>query len=157
MTLSTDIYVLDKVDPMEVFNYCNSELLHVDNPRFSDEESSWSKGTRRIMNAPGQGLNAWLSVSASLEGGPLHPEDVWETEDLEEPYLMSPKSYLTVNFDTGYSYSDEFGGCETLHRRYIENLYDYFAEKGIKIKWRDEFTGEIHDGLDGLDGFGFFS
>lgn len=158
MTLSTDIYVLDKIDPMEVFNYCNTELLGVTEPRFSDGESTWDKGTRRIMNAPGQGLNAWLTVSASLDGSPLHREDVYEDDDdLEDgPYLMSPKTYLTINFDTGYSYKDEYGGCETLHRRYIENLHDWLSEKGIAIRWRDEFTGDIHDGLNGLKGFGFY-
>jgi hypothetical protein len=160
MTLSTDIYLTGNVDPHEVFDFCN-KLIGADNPVFTDEESDYGPtGRRRIMNAPGQGFPAWLSVSYR-KGGPLAAEDVWvedgdiSTEDGSVYRWLDQKACtVEINFDTGYSYRDEFGGCSDLHGRYITMINLWAEERGIALEWQNEFSGEYFKGTDGLREFG---
>lgn len=167
MTLSTDIYILDPVDPMEVFNFVNKYLLKQDNPSFKHEPQSryikkdhgdWTEvedpEIMDLSNEIGQGFDAWF-LSKYRKNGPLYAEDQYDDdEDLEKPYLISPACFMSLDFDTAYGFRSEFGGCAQLHSRYIVALHDWLATKNVRIKWRNEFTGEIFDGLDGLDGFG---
>lgn len=154
MTLSTNIYILDEVDPHEVFNYCNSNLLKASDPRTEDKNDKWSEdGVMTLMNLPGQGLPAWLISHYREDGSPLYSEDQYDDDGSEEPYLMHPACYMYLDFDTAYGYSDEYGGCSTLHARYIVDLFNMLREKGVRIKWQNEFTGEYFDGIDGLEEF----
>ena len=166
MTLSTNIYILDPVDPMEVFNFVNKYLLKVENPRFNhapatsyqkDEKGEWNEvedpEIMDLSNNVGQGFDAWF-ISKYRKNGPLYTEDqIDDDEDYVEPYLMDPACFMKLDFDTAYGYSDKLGGCSQLHSRYIVALHDWLATKGVRIKWQNEFTGEYHDGLDGLDEF----
>lgn len=163
MTLSTDIYILDPVDPKEVFDFCNKYLLKVTDPLIDHKpDTTWSRDTgwvddpevMDLSNRIGQGFDAWL-LTKYRKNGPLYSEDQYDDdEDREEPYLLSPACFMKLDFDTAYGYRSEFGGCAQLHSRYIVALHDWLETKGVRIKWRNEFTGEIFDGLDGLDGFG---
>lgn len=158
MTLSTDIYILDPVDPMEVFNFVNKYLLKVTNPEVDHKpDTKWDRETREWVDDPeimdlsnrvGQGFDAWL-LTKYRKGGPLYAEDVHDDD-----YFVAPACYMKLDFDTAYGYRSEFGGCAQLHSRYIVALHDWLATKNVRIKWRNEFTGEIFDGLDGLDSFG---
>lgn len=152
MTLSTDIYLTGPVDAKEVFDFCNEQLLGTTEPRYKHEESSWSAGEWQYMNEPGQGFNAWLWVHYRKDG-PLASEDVWE-QDEDYRYLATKACTVKVNFDTAYGYNDEFGGCSSLHARYIRALIQYAEEHGATLEWKNEFTDEIFKGTDGLDSFG---
>lgn len=151
MTLSTDIYLTGPVDAKTVFDFCN-ELMGSTSARFSNEESSWSKGQWSYMNEPGQGFNAWMGVYYSPDG-PLASEDIWETDD-DYRYLAQKACTVKVNFDTAYGYRDDFGGCADLHGRYIVALNRWAEDHGATLEWQNEFTGEYFKGLDGLSDFG---
>ena len=76
MTLSTNIYILDKINPLEVFLYCQSLLTPYDADRrgpdrqawTDDQDPTWQAGERviepdnawTIGNEPHQDLPAWL-------------------------------------------------------------------------------------------------
>lgn len=163
MTLDTRIFILDKVDPHEVFNFCN-DLLGAKNPRFKEGPSDWDtdKEVIHLDNEPGQGFPAWLMTKYRAEGKPLYEKDVTML-DMDPDYyaeiesdgsrIFKPACFMEISFDTAYSYQDEFGGCSTLHARYIVDLYNFLLEKGVRIKWQDEFSGAIHEGVDGIEEF----
>lgn len=163
MTLDTRIFILDPVDPQEVFDFCNG-LLGAKNPRFKEGPSDWDtdKEVIHLDNEPGQGFPAWLMTKYRAEGTPLYSEDMtkrdsdpeyYDEEDEDGKDLYRPACFMELSFDTAYGYQDEFGGCTTLHARYIVDLYNFLLEKGVRIKWQDEFTGDIHDGIHGIEDF----
>lgn len=152
MTLSTNIYLTGNVDAREVFDFCN-KLIGAEKPRFTNEESQWVPGMWVLMNAPGQGYPAWLSVTYRKDG-PLATQDVWVTEEDGYRFLDQKACSVEVNFDTGYSYRDEFGGSSDLHGRYITMLNLWAEERGIELGWKNEFSGEYFKGTDGLQDFG---
>jgi hypothetical protein len=155
MTLSTNIYILDPVDPLEVFNFVNKYLLNAENPRFKHEPYKWGNDPEimTLSNEGGQGFDAWF-MSKYRKGGPLYTEDQIDEEDYDEPYLTDPACFMKLDFDTAYGYNvPGIGGCSQLHSRYIVALHAWLAAKGVRIKWQNEFTGEYHDGLDGLEEF----
>jgi hypothetical protein len=151
MTLSTDIYLTGNVNAREVFDFCN-KLIGAQDPNFLNEVSNWRDGQWSYMNEPGQGFPAWLSVYYRMDG-PLAAEDVW-TEDDGERWLDQKACTVKVNFDTGYFYRDEFGGCSDLHGRYITMLNLWAEERHIDLEWRNEYSGEYFEGTDGLKDFG---
>jgi len=160
MTLSTNIYILDPVDPHEVFNFINENLLKVENPRTKEGPSEWydDKEVIHLVNEVGQGFDAWLMTQYRAGDKPLYAEDQYDdySSEGEEPdlHLVTPACYMSIDFDTAYGYQSPVGGCADLHSLYIVALHDWLAEKGVRIKWQNEFTGEYFDGLDGLEDFG---
>lgn len=170
MTLNTTIYILDPVNPHDVFNFGNFLLGNgenvyrpggsLGNVRYSEvKNSEWSEpGVVNIYNNIGQGFPAILDCSYR-EDAPLWEEDTYDVEDLSEygggisSYLISPACYMSLSFDTGYGYRDDLGGASNLHARYLVDLYKWLQKKNVRIRWQNEFTGEIHDGIDGLDKF----
>lgn len=154
MTLNTNIYILDPVDPQEVFNFCNKALLKASNPRFKHEPDTWEEDPEimDLSNEGGQGFPAWLCTKYRKGGMPLYAEDHYDSwGDGEDPYLASPACFMALDFDTAYGYRDEYGGCSDLHGRYIVALYNWLKEKSVRIKWMNEYTGDIYEGIDGLD------
>jgi hypothetical protein len=172
VTLDTRIYVLDKVDPHEVFSFCRDLLGATQQHAFDDQQdSTWRKGESlveaanpwTISNNPGQGLRAWLMLHYR-PGAPLrtadqaaaHDEDCnlpendlyteeWGPCDGDHTYRRA--NWLTVSFDTAYGYSDDRGyGCGDLHAEYIAKLGQWLDAKGVRWEWQNEFTGEIHRG-----------
>lgn len=150
MTLSTNVYLTGTVDAKTVFDFCN-DLMGADFARFSNEKSHYGSGWH-YMNEPGQGFNAWLSVYYNPDGQ-LSEKDVW-IEDDGDRWLDQKACTVMVNFDTGYAYRDDFGGCADLHGRYIVALNRWAEDHGATLEWQNEFTGEYFKGLDGLADFG---
>lgn len=166
MTLSTDIYVLDEMDPMVIFEKCRELVGATDENPFEDKEGYGEDGGRIIHNLPGQGLPAWLTVY-------YRPDAPYVTDEIaakqraanHETYCVKYDecdcsdgtyivNYLTINFDTAYGYSDELGrGCAHLHASYILTIGRWLDLLGIKWKWENEFTGEVHEGYDALEEF----
>lgn len=154
MTLSTDIYIIDEVDPHKVFDFCNKVLLGTNTPITTEGPSKWDNDQEviHLNNEPGQGLDAWLMAKYRKGGLPLYTEDEYDSYE-DESWMVSPACYMKLDFDTAYGYQDEYGGCENLHGRYIVALYNWLLEQNVRMKWKNEFTGEIYDGMDGLESF----
>lgn len=171
MTLSTNIFILDPVDPVKVFDFVNTYLLKATNPRFEHEHiTNYVKGddgewtqvpdpeVMSLSNDLGQGFDAWFMSRYRAEGKPLYAEDHYEDWACEgedpDMHLVYPACFMRLDFDTAYGYSvPGIGGCSDLHARYITALHDWLEPQGIRIKWENEFTGEVFEGLDGLEEF----
>ena len=161
MTLSTEIYVLEPVDVRELFAECQRLLAAADEipdrPQKSKEGGSWrGDGSARLLeNLVGQGLPAWLMVHYR-EDGPLvtaeqaaeHDEDC--SEECTGKYHDQP-CHLLIDIDTAYSYRSARGGCGDLHAWYIAELSKWLAARNVPFRWQNEFTGDVYDGLAGLD------
>ena len=175
MTLDTRIFVLDKVDPQETFRFCRELLGATDRHTFSDEQdSTWRKGESfveptnpwTISNNPGQGLPAWLMLYYRPDAPLRTPEQAAEHDEdcnLPENSIYVEEwgpcdgghhrraCWLTVSFDTAYSYKDERGyGCGDLHAEYVSRLGQWLDAKGVRWEWENEFTGEVHTGYSKL-------
>ena len=159
MTLSTYVYVQDRVDIGQVFAKCNQLIGADEGVRFSDSESWQGGGARTLANEPGQGLCAWLLVTYR-PGSPLTtPQEAGQHLEDCEPDCDGADHYdracwLQVNFDTAYSYSGPDGGCGDLHARVVAELGQWLDERGARWEWRNEFTGEVHQGYDSLTDLG---
>jgi hypothetical protein len=177
VTLSTDIYALDKVDPHEVFRFCQGLLTKYDERPGTSEQISDDYQDRSYVGVPGienfvakpenpwtiangvgQGLPAWLLLHYR-PGAPLRVTTDECTEDCDsEPdedgyqYHYHPEAcWLRVNFDTTYSYKDSAGrGCGDLHALLVAELGEWLTARGVRWKWRNEFTGEVHEGAEKL-------
>lgn len=175
MTLDSRIFVLDEVDPRDVFNFCRNLIGATDRHTFTDEQDkTWRKGESfvepenpwTISNDPGQGLPAWLMLYYRPDAPLRTPEQAAEhDEDCNLPenavYVAEwgpcggkhhrRACWLTVSFDTAYSYTDERGyGCGDLHAEYIAKLGQWLDAKGVRWEWQNEFTGEVHTGYSDL-------
>lgn len=149
MTLDTHAYVLDRVDHGEVFRAARALVGATEATRFTDE-ASYRDGVRTLMNAPGQGLCAWLDVEYR-PGAPLwteedarrHDEDCEDDCRRERHGLVTP-CWLAVSFDTAYGYRGENGeGCGGLHARLLLELGGWLDRRGLRWSWMNEFTGEV--------------
>lgn len=155
MSRETSIYLMQKTDIQELFDFCNS-LMGAVNPQYTSTQNE--AGYISYRNAWDQGLPAALSVLTHADHDvneepyydELYEEDYAECDD-PEPTMLEPACAMTISFDTTFGYRDEFGGADSLHGRYIIALHNWLSEKGIAIKWREEYTREIHDGLDNID------
>lgn len=151
MTLNTHIYAHGRADHREVFAKGNQLIGAHEGIRFRD-----SDGT--IMNEPDQGLPGWLMVEYR-DGAPLRTEDdaalcdTYCDPDCDGEY-HDVACYLEISLDTAYSYKDKLGGCGDMHARFVAALGAWLDGKGIRWSWKNEFTGEVHDGADGLGELG---
>ena len=176
MTLSTDVYILDEVDPQEVFRFCQGMLTKYDEPRHltpelqqvrNEQDTSYT-GTPGVFevcpenpwsrdNAPDQGLPAWL-LTAYRPDGPLRAEASGHDEDCDEDCsgnYHDRACWMSIDFDTAYSYHDIRGwSCGELHAALVSELGAWLTARGVRWEWRNEFTGEVHTGPDGLTELG---
>lgn len=159
MTLSTDVYILDAVPAAEVFAFAAGllgERPDGEPYEWADEvDNYWGDNPdgRRIMGRPDQGLPAWLTVHYKAGGVPLATaaDEAVCTEDCDVDGHCghAHESWVTVNWDTAYGYSDAEGrNCTTLHAHYIVELVGWLALRGARVRWRNEYTNEVHDGAD---------
>jgi len=168
MTLDTRIYVQGPVDYREVFVKCNQLIGAHEGINFTDEPiPGWENGERKrgpedgewfIWNAPNQGLCALMEVSYR-KGGALrapggHSRYCEPEADGCDGRSCAPACWLEVSFDTAYGYSGPDGGCSDLHARLVAEFGRWLDGKGIRWSWRNEFTGEIHQGYEGLPDLG---
>lgn len=150
MTLDTYAYVLDPADHNEIFREAQALVGATEATRVTDKASYRGNGGRTLMNAPGQGLCAWLGVEYR-PGAPLwaeedarrHDEDCDEDCARERHGVLVP-CWLAVSFDTAYGYREENGeGCGGLHARLLLELGGWLDERGLRWCWRNELTGEV--------------
>lgn len=157
MTLATEVFLSGDIDGREVFAYAQHLLALYDKQKRPASEQKTrafegpdSEGVAQLSNRIGQGLPAILDVKFRTDGSPLRAEDIPETEGSDWEY---PKCSVEVRFDTGYGYSDSLGGCSHLHARFICALQDWVTERDGSLAWRNEYTGDVHQGLDGISEF----
>jgi hypothetical protein len=172
MTLNTLVYAMDRVRPLDVFAKCSDLIGAPAATRFTNEpEPTWRDGERTIepgspwllSNSPGQGLCAWMDVRY-LPDEPLRtPDQAAECDTYCDPDCSEaehdPACWLWVSFDTSYSCRDDEGrGCGDLHASLVADLGNWLDGRGVRWRWRNEFSGEVHEGYDRLidlctDGF----
>jgi hypothetical protein len=168
MTLNTHVRVHQWTDPEELHAWFNDHLLLgyerlMGNTVRANAPVLIEREPGQIMNAPGQGFQAWLWTYFSSPDGPLTdnvydlvPGDERYDEWDAKHYSAIPTAHVSLSFDTAYGYRGPGGvGCGDLHTMYIEALEaEFFTPRGLTFSWQNEFTGEWHEGLDGLDGLG---
>ena len=151
MTLDTRIYVLDKIDYREVFIKCNQLIGADEGTRFTDTGNS-------LWNAPGQGLCALLDVTSGgdvplVQAGEHSRYCDGEADECSTP--CGTPCWLEVSFDTAYGYRGDNGErCGDLHARLVAELGQWLDTKGLRWRWRNEFTGQVFDRYDGLTELG---
>jgi hypothetical protein len=151
VTLSTYVYVKDRVDHRAMFTRCNQLIGADEGTKFREDDDS-------IHNLPDQGLCAWLLIyhghgepHTTPEAAARHDEDCEPDCDGDH---YDRACWARVNFDTTYSYSGPDGGCGDLHARLVAELGAWLDERGIDWEWRNEFTGQVHQRYDGLTELG---
>jgi hypothetical protein len=149
MTLDTQVYVHDEIDPHEVFHKVRALLGATDAHPYTDSDSD-IYGCRIIGNEIGIGLPALMHV-AYRDGIPLRAtddgHDKWCDEDCSGTWHKRA-AWLEVDLDTGYGYSDAHGGCGSLHARLVARLGAWLDARGVRWSWQNEFTGETFGGED---------
>lgn len=148
MTLDTRIYVHGRVDYRQVFDAVNQLLGATEMTRFDVRPDS-------VGNLPGQGLPAWLIVYCDPSGmSPHRPAGqhgvycAGEEDGCMEPCAVP--CWLEVSVDTAYGYWGPEGGCGGLHAWIITELGEWLDSRGLKWSWRNEFTGDVYQGTEGL-------
>lgn len=137
----------------------------------NEQDKTWRAGEAFVepdnawtwMNEGMQGLPAWLmirhrngepyrtpeqSVSHAYDGYCNYPGN--DYFDANEPVCAKtehdPACWAEVDLDTAYGYRGPNGiGCGDLHALIVAALGQQLTANGIRWKWRNEFTGEIHD------------
>jgi hypothetical protein len=170
MTLNTAIY-LDGAHGREVAREVYDFFNNLLGPRPGGEPTQMSKeampwsgpGVLNFGNELGQGLPAILDVEfredapvASTEQAAEHTEDCeWDVKqgsscDWNHPVVCG----ILISLDTAYGYTDSYGGCSVLHARYIVDFYTNFVlPRGLSLRWKNEYSGEINEGIDGIEEF----
>ena len=156
MTLSTDIYFTEPVDPQEVYNKVH-EFLGIDPEQ--PERSVREDGS--IINTPMQGLPAWILVS--YRNGEIVDPETWDEylednkswlgddpeeleeyrHDFEKSEGKKPSWYVNVNLDTAYGYNENGIDCNELHARVILQLEAWLAsrDQAGTLWWKNEYRG----------------
>lgn len=165
MTLDTRIYVTDHIDLRELFTKCQSLLTPYDDQHRGPELQRSKAYPKSLDNEPMQDLPAWLMVhhggerpyrTAEQSAGHdycNHPST--DYFDSDEPTCAKtehdPPCWYEISYDTAYGYRDENGmGCGDLHARLVAELGAWLDAKGVRWMWKNEFTGEVHEGYESL-------
>lgn len=166
MTLST-YFVIGAVESPSataeaVYQFCRTGLNTPDDvePKREQDKCGYSE----IWHPAGIGLSAWLLMKYR-PGGPSMAECPRYDHEDDEEYAQSVEWHngqpmnngfgcIQVNWDTAYSYRGPQGeSCSELHAALIAALGVWCDKRGIAWKWKNEFTGEWFDGMDGLQEF----
>lgn len=173
MTLATHIYLQEDVNIEELFERGQLFLQQYDEEhrppsaqRSNKGPSKWSKsGVWNIGNELGQGLPGILdldykpgSMLVTSEESAAHDEDCnypgnkYYDDAAEEcdGAWHNPVAWAELSLDTAYGYKGPNGiSCSQLHAL----LLFYLDELGYKFLWKNEYTGEISNQLEGIDNF----
>jgi hypothetical protein len=141
MTLSTNVFIHDQIDPKLVFDHC---ALLIGAP----EDASYKQTETSINMAPGQGFRAWLLLSHN-NGQPIKTDsdacDEYCDDPCDQTLPHDPAHWVKVDFDTAYGYRGDDGeGCGDLHAKLVAQLGKWLDSRGVEWSWENEFTGEIH-------------
>lgn len=154
--------------------YCTEADNHSGEPRNPGEKELWHQ--------PGLGLDAWLMLYYGAEGPlPCHVCDKWcdaevgpakwstdpippmvtqEGVDAHNEHVANDPTEngwatVEISIDTTYGFRNDRGeSCSDRHARFIHELGSWLDQRGCEWKWKNEYTGEWHDGREGLAEFG---
>lgn len=180
MTLNTYIYLTGEIAPQDAFDLGLASLMKAAGREEEDltsiirrdlikgEFPDWLTPERieqftddlreRMRNtsselgtALGQGLPGIVELEYDPEG-PLAPEPQrYETDDAsEEASIAHPAHDMRLSWDTGYGYSVSGMGCADLHGQALIYLAQSLPQ-GVALAWKNEYTGEIHEGVTEAD------
>lgn len=165
MTLSTDLVIVDPINPKKVFDFALA-LLAED---FSGDptwdytrkgDGRYPASTSHYATTCGQGLAAWLFVHHG-DDGPLYLYSEEEAQEYREddPAWEAPACNahcVRIDWDTGYSYRNQRTGegCGDLHARFVATVGRWLDEQGKRWWWNNEFTGEWFWSAEGLETLG---
>lgn len=163
MTLDTRIYVQGPIPPRELHAFCNPLIGGGEQTRFSDRpDTHWRTreltGIRSLANEPDQGLDGWLMIYYR-EGKPLRlPGDHLDYCD-EDCDLVHVPCWLEISLDTAYGYRKAKGpgpggNCGALHGWFVLQVGLWLVARNVCFGWHNEFTGEDHQGFEGLEEMG---
>lgn len=153
MTLSTDVYIQGPVDLHALRYVVQAALAEFDEYGRTPDQQLWEGESDTFRNSwsttVGQGLPAWTFIHYGSDV-------VWrQADDVEDDGYVTPAHFASIDFDTAYGYRGENGEtCSTLHVQLMTRVGKWLDEQSVPWKWRDEFTGHIHDAYDGFDTFG---
>lgn len=162
MTLNTKVAIYGDIIPrralqlaLEAICYAAQENERIATARIG-EPSAVSDGTYWVATECGQGLPAWTGCTYREEG-PLYPVDHYELDEYDdsgEAHFVAPASNVIIDWDTTYGYRGPGGmTCSTLHAIAIAYVHAYVTELGYQMHWHNEYRGEWHPGIEGLDQF----
>lgn len=144
MTLSTDIYIKNKIDRGEVWQFVNQSLGIPPTVKHNVTESG-------IDNLPAQGFMAWVMVHAPASGEPERPTAATCDEYCETPcdQQHDPPHWVRVNLDSTYGCNKKTGlSCTDIHKLVMRALRPWLHAKGNSFIWRNEFEGTLHADTD---------
>jgi hypothetical protein len=185
MTLDTRIAVraVAPVSAREIFMYCRALIDTPDHVKIEDKvEDGERQGQKSLWHSPGLGLDGWLIMYYGADGPMNHvcskycPRKVglaeWDEkkryhvtqDDIDEHRAEigedpTENGWATaeISIDTGYSFMNDRGeSCSQRHARFVFELGQWLDGLGCQWKWKNEYTGEWHDGYEGLEDFGGF-
>lgn len=175
MTLDTSIAIGKPTPVRPLFDFCRELLGTPADTRVNEGVCDGSRlGQKEIYNPGGIGLPAWLWIYYGADGPfEVHQHDEFCSVTLGGKYDTTQQEIdehaewiandptengwaaIEVTFDTAYGWRGPSGeSCSDLHARLIRAVGQWCDRKGLPWKWQNEFTGEWHDGTDGLDEFG---
>jgi hypothetical protein len=151
MTLDTAVYVQSPCDKEELW----SEIIRIITRGTMEALVDPDKDNTRTTTC-GQGLDAWTFMHWGDDDAARMPEpetcDEWCKSDCDRQH--EPAHFIKLSFDTGYSFSRPYAGdCSTLHAGYLVQLATFFAPRSISWSWKNEYNGDIHEGLTGIAEF----
>lgn len=104
----------------------------------------WRARPAVIRTVAGQGLPA-IVTSEHRGDAPVAAEDQYD----DDGDLIRRSCQVVVSWDTGYGYSAHGMGCASLHAAALTLLHESLPA-GVTMQWENEFTGEVHDGIDNV-------
>lgn len=168
MTLDTRVYVIDEIDLRELFTKCQSLLTPYDEARRTPDQQKSKLYPKSLDNEPMQDLPAWLMVhtggerphrtaeQAAVHDYCNHPDSPdAEYYEADAPVCVKtehdPVCWYEISWDTAYGYRGPDGmGCGDLHARLVAELGAWLDARGVRWKWKNEFSGEVHEGYERL-------
>lgn len=180
MTLATDMWVTGPIsipDREQLWQLGRELIYHFsdrDGPaEFTDKppHSVWGPqdmvpGVRDRDHGIGQGFCSMYDFRYQLLGYPVEQYDgIVHEDDCESDCTWhhgSPGNgwWIRIRLDTSYGFRMESPegfatwGCGDLHAAIVGIMGEWLTRKGIRWHWENEFTGEIHEGAEGLDELG---
>jgi len=145
MTLSTDLVIIEPVNPRKVFDFALSLLSegYPGEPTWEHVrkgEGKYPASTSHYSTTCGQGLAAWLFVHYA-DDGPLSLDDE-----------VVPPHCVRIDWDTAYGFRGQNGeGCGDLHARMVATVGHWLDEQGLTWWWHDECEDGWHRGYEGLE------
>lgn len=156
MTLNTQVWLKGPIDSEEAFTLALDAICQAAERPQDAKSAKVFREPNQISTRAGQGLPAWLWLDRDPNGGALYTDDQYDTNDVgspDRPYLTNFACAVSFSWDTAYSSREGANGdvdCDLLHARALVYVHGHLPP-GVTLKWRNEYTGDVFDGVDGLE------